>query len=103
MRRHFETAQFEQAEAARRTIGRVEFVDAELGTMRVARHIDQDVAQRAVDHPRRQVRAVAAAEQIDLPLQLAERHLQLIHLVVARFVDARRLARRPDKEPGKQI
>jgi len=53
MRRHLESAQFEQPEPTAAAVGAVELVDAELGTVRVAREVGQQVAQRAVDQPRR--------------------------------------------------
>ena len=53
VRRHLETAQLDEAEPAARTVGRIQLVDAELGAVRVAGQIDEQVAQRAVDDPRR--------------------------------------------------
>ena len=61
MRRHLKGAHFEQAQAAGRTIGRVELVDAELGAMGVARHVNQQVTQDPVDHPRRRRHCIGAA------------------------------------------
>jgi len=105
MRRHLEAAQLEQAQPARRTVGRIELVDAEFGAVRVARHVDEDVAQCAIDEPGRH-RLLALAqrrESVELTLQLAKRDLELVELIVAGLVDARRLARRTDEEPGEQI
>ena len=53
MRRHFEGAEFQQAEAAGRAVGRIEFVDAEFGAVGVAGDVDQQIAQQAVDQPGR--------------------------------------------------
>ena len=44
MWRHFEGTHFQQAETAGRTVGREEFVDAELGAVRAAGGVDQQVA-----------------------------------------------------------
>jgi hypothetical protein len=85
VRRHLEGAQLQQTQAAGRAVGRVELVDAELAAVRVAGDVHQDVAQRAVHQPRRHVGAEALAVGIDL----AQRDLQLVQLVVAGFVHAR--------------
>ena len=57
VRRHLEAAEFQQSEAAGRGVGRVQLVDAELGAMRVAGAIDQDVAEDAIDQPGRNARS----------------------------------------------
>jgi hypothetical protein len=51
--RHLEGAHLEQAEAAGGAVRRVQLVDAELGAVGVAGDVDQQVAQQAVDEPRR--------------------------------------------------
>ena len=79
--------------------------------MRVACDIDQDVAQGAVDQPRRHVRVNFGIVTICffLTAQLAElrnfseRDFQLIHLIVARFIHARGLAGGPDEHAAEQI
>ena len=53
VRRHLEGAHLEQPEAAGVAVGREHLVDAELGAMRVAGGVDQQVAEQAVDEPRR--------------------------------------------------
>ena len=93
MRRHFEGAQFHQTQAAGRAIGRIKFVDAELAAMGIARHIDEQIAQDAVDEPGRHDAAIAR-----LLTQLLERELDFVNLIVARFVDARRLTGRADEQ-----
>ncbi len=98
MRRHLEGAHLEQAEAPGRTVGRVELVDAELGAVRIAGHVDQQVAHQPVDQPRR-TRAVLRGDAA----QFGERDLDLVDRIVARFIDARRLARRPDEETREQV
>ena len=61
VRRHLEVAHFQQAEAAGGAVRAVELVDAELGAVRVAGGIDQQVAERAVHIPRqRRVRCLRA-------------------------------------------
>ena len=42
-----------------RRVGRVQLVDAELGPVRVAGHVDQQMAKDAIDQPRRRVCAVS--------------------------------------------
>ena len=53
VRRHFEGAHLEQAEPAGVAVGREHLVDAELGAMRVAGGVDEQVAEQAVDDPGR--------------------------------------------------
>src|SRR5258708_35275097 len=53
MRRHLEGAHLDETEAAGGAVGRVELVYAELGAMGVAGHVDQEIAEDAVDEPRR--------------------------------------------------
>ena len=68
VRRHLEGAQLDQAEAAGRAVGRIELVDAELGPVRIAGQVDEQVAQQAVDQPglRRLVAgAVSALELLE--------------------------------------
>ena len=45
MRRHLEIAQFKNALSPRRRVGVVQLVDAELGAMGVAGHVDQKMAK----------------------------------------------------------
>ena len=92
--RHLEGAQLDEAEPAGRAVGRVELVDAELGAMRVSRHVDEDVAQDAVDDPGRRLLA--------RPRQLREGELELVGRVVARLVDTRGLGGRADEAAREQ-
>ena len=55
VRRHFERAELDQAEPAGRAVRRIELIDADFGAMRVARDIDQQVAEEAIDQPWRDV------------------------------------------------
>ena len=48
VRRHLERAQLKQAEPQTLALGRVHLVDAELRAMRVAGHIDQEIAKEAI-------------------------------------------------------
>ena len=66
--------------------------------MGIAGRIDQQVAQDAVDFPWRAMIAPHAEQAIDL----GERDFDFVYRVVARFVDPRRLAGRPDEHAGKQ-
>ena len=52
MRRHLESAQFQQTQPAAWTVGAVQLVDAELGPVGVAGDVGQQVPQRPVDDPR---------------------------------------------------
>jgi hypothetical protein len=96
VRRHLERAELEEPEAAGRGLGGVELVDAELGAVRVAGDVGQQVAEDAVDEPRRALAGAGVGN-------LLERELELVHAVVSRLVDARRLARRADEEPGEEV
>ena len=98
MRRHFKRPELDEPQAAGRSIGRVELVDAELGPVRVAGRIDQQIAKDAIDEPRWH-----AAPFANLAIELVEGELQLIDRVVASFIDARRLARGTDKQPAEQV
>ncbi len=53
VRRHLQRAELHQAAPAGGESGRVQLVDAELGAMRVAGHVGQDVAEQPVGHPGR--------------------------------------------------
>jgi len=99
MRRHLEGAQFQQPQAPGGTVGRVELVDAELAAVGVAGGVDEQVAQRAVNQPWRHRRAV----QGELALQLVEADLDLVDLVAAGLVKARRLAGGADEHAAEQI
>ena len=108
VRRHLEAAQLQQAEPASGPVGRVELVDAELGAVRVAGYVDQDVAQDAVDQPGRHLGTAVAphanrAKAVKLPLQLGKGDFQFIDLVVARLIHARRLTGRANEQPREQV
>jgi len=92
MRRHLERAQLEQAEAAGRGFGRVELVDAELGAVRVAGQVDEQVPQHAIDQPR--------LGFLSGTWELRERQLQLVQLRIAALVNARVLRGGADEQPA---
>ena len=96
VRRHLEGAELDQAEPAGRAVGRVQLVDADLGAMRVAGDVDQQVAEDPVDQPGRQVAVAAVGD-------LREARSRARRAVVARLVDARRLAGRADEQAGEQV
>ena len=75
MRRHLERAELDQAEPARRPVRRVQLVDAELGAVRVAGHVDQQIAEQPVDEPRRRGcdRLIGTCCERDLELVAASR------------------------------
>ena len=95
VRRHLEGAELDEAEPAHRPLRRIELVDADLGAVRVAGHVDQQVAEQAVDQPGRD-RAARLGD-------LAQRDLELVERLVARLVDARRLAGGADEQAGEQV
>ena len=97
VRRHLERAELDQPEPAGRAVGRVELVDADLGAMGVAGDVDQKVAEQAVDQPGRRRLAVPGGGT------LASAISELVEHIVARLVDARRLAGRADEQAGEQI
>ena len=97
--RHLKGAQLQQAQAAGAAVGREHLVDAEFAAVRVARHVHQDVAQRAVHQPGRHVLAVDGAVGLDL----AQRDFQFVELVVAGLVHTRRLAGGADEQAAEQI
>ena len=98
MRRHLERTQLQQSEAPRRPVGRVKLVDAELAAVRVPGGIDQEIAQGAVNDPGRTLPV-----HRHLPLDLGQPQLDLVDLVGAGLVHARRLTGRPDEQAGEQV
>ena len=99
MRRHFETAELEQAEAAGASGHGVELVDAELGTVRITGEVDEKIAQQLAGHFRRNGSAVFFLQQG----HLLEGNFQFIEVVVAGLIDAGRLAGRTDEHAGEQV
>jgi len=78
-----------EAERPVAELRRVHLVDAELGAVRCCRFASiSRFRKNAVDEPRRRLRVLR---------HLAEGDVELIDLVVAGLVDARRLARRADE------
>jgi hypothetical protein len=73
VRRHLERAHLHQPEPPGGAVGRIQLVDAELGAVRVAGDVHEQVAEDAVHQPRR--RAVLRA------VQQAHRDLELVHRV----------------------
>ena len=97
VRRHLEAAELDEAETAGRPVGRIELVDAELGAMGVAGDVGQKVAQQPVEQPRAGRGPLAGLRD------LRQRDLELVETVVARLVDARRLAGRADEETREEV
>ncbi len=91
MGRHFEGSQFKQAELKALALRREELVDAELGAMRVAADVGEEIAKEAIDDPRL---AIAGRK-------ILKRELEFIKRVHARFIHARILARGADVGSGK--
>ena len=100
MRRHLEAAQLEQSEPATAPVRAVQLVDAELGAVRVAGEVGQQVPERPVDDPREQAPALGPGGE---PAHLFERDLHLVHGLGPALVEARRLARRADEPAREQI
>ncbi len=94
VRWHFERAQLDEAAPAARRLGRVQLVDAELGAMRVAGHVHEEMPEDTIDEPRRGVRSSR---------ELIEGDLELVEAVVTGLVYARRLTRRPDEETREEV
>ena len=64
--------------------------------MRIAGHIDEQIAEQAIDEPQRRRLRPGAGRH-------GQRDLELIELIVPGLVDARRLARRADEQPREEI
>ena len=86
-----------QPQPAGRAVGRIQLVDAELGAVRVAGDVDQQVAEDAIDQPRRRTSCRAPRRS------RLHRDLEFVDRVGARLVHARRLAGRADEHAGEQI
>ena len=99
VRRHLEGAQLQEPQAPRGGVGRIQLVDAKLAAVRVARDVDEDVAQRAIDQPRRHLLPVQGAAARDF----AQRDFELVELVVARLVHTRGLARGAYEQAAEQV
>src|SRR4051812_14307057 len=95
MRRHLKAAELDKTEPAGGAVGRVKLIDAKLGTVRVAGEVSQEMAKNAINQPWRTIAAVFG--------KLTKGDFHLVNAVVARLVDARRLACRPEKEAGEQV
>ena len=67
--------------------------------MRVARHVDQNVAQAAIDQPRRHALTIQLAVVGDF----TQGNFEFIDLIVAGFVNARCLAGGPNEHATEQI
>ena len=93
--RHFEGTQLEQPQPPGRAIGRIQLVDAEFGAMRIAGHVDEQIAEQPIDEPGR---ARDPGRR-----QLAKGDLELTQRVISRFVQAWRLRRGADEQAGEQI
>ena len=97
--RHFETAKFQQAQAPGRAVGREHLVDADFGAVGVAGHIDQQIAEQAIDQP--------WGRRIAVPRKgighLRQRDFQLVQAVMPGLVDARGLTRRADAEAREEV
>jgi hypothetical protein len=91
MRRHLERAHLDEALPAVRRLRIEQLVDRDLGAVRGARDVDQQVAQQPST-------CTPGATRV-----AAEARLELVQRVVARFVDAWRLRRRSDEQPAEHV
>ncbi|CAB4899819.1 unannotated protein [freshwater metagenome] len=98
MRRHLESAKFEQTEPAAGGVGAVQLVDAELGTVRVPGDVGEQVPQRPIDDPRR-CRTVSTGQTLDL----AERNLELVERLLTTFVGSGGLRGGTDESTREQV
>ena len=98
VRRHFEGAHFQEPQATGSRIRRIQFVDTEFGAMGIAGRIDQQVAQDAIEFPRRAGAGILAHQALDC----GKRNLDFIDRIVARLVNAWRLAGRADEHAREQ-
>src|SRR5262252_5026150 len=96
--RHFERAKLHQAQPSGWTIGREQFVDAELGAVGIAGDIDKKIAKQAINQPRPR-RGLALVGR----RHHGQRDLKLVELVGPRLVDARGLAGGADEQAGEQV
>ena len=120
VRWHLETAELQEPQAAAGRVRAVQLVDAELGTVRVAREVGQQVAQHTVDEPgpAREVslagdtvvlgplRPVVPGRELRLVRQareLGERDVHLVHRLGASLVEPGSLAGRTDEAAGEQV
>ena len=101
VRRHLEGAELQQPQPPGRGVRRVELVDAELGPVRVAGQVDQQMPEQPIDDPERL--RLAARSGVVRHWSLVECHLQLVHRIAAALVDPRRLAGRADEQPAEQV
>src|SRR5271166_866043 len=97
VRRHLEAAELDESETAGWAVRRIELVDADFRAMGVAGHVGENVAHQAIEQP------WPWGVSLSGPRYLGERDLQFVKTVVARLVDARRLAGRTDEQAGEEI
>src|SRR5262249_12355763 len=95
--RHFERAKLHQAQPSGWTIGREQFVDAELGAVSVPGDLYETIANQGLNQPRPRRLALAGRRHH------GQRDLELVELVGPRLVDARGLAGRADEQAGEQV
>ena len=94
VRRHLERAELQQPEPSVCVIGRVQLVDAELGPMRVAGDVHEQMAEDPIDQPRRDRSFLR---------ELLERQFQFVECIASAFIDTRSLTRWPDELPRKDV
>ena len=98
MRRHFKRTQLNEPQTAAATARVKELIDGKFRAMRVARGIREQMAEKPVHQPGRRVAIFLA-----VAIHLLECQLDLKHGIIARFINARRLAGRADEQAAEEI
>src|SRR5262249_38852515 len=96
MRWHLERAKFDETESTRWAVRRIQLVDANLRAMRIAGHVDEQIAEPAIDQPRHRRSGAAIGN-------LRESEFEFVQRIEPCFVDAWRLTGRPNEHPREQI
>ena len=99
VRRHLETAELDQSQTPGRTVRRIQFVDAELGAVRIARQIDQQITQQSIHQPRLQT----FLPGFQMLGHLLKGDLQLVKTFEPGFVHTRCLTGGADEYSREQI
>src|ERR1051325_9321626 len=97
MRWHFKSPQFDQAKPSAAAVGGVKFINTEFGAMGVARHIDEQMAEEAIDQPGRDL-----AFFRNLPKSRLDLVKRFVPIFIAPWVLARGADEQAAKEKGKR-
>jgi hypothetical protein len=94
--RHFKRAHLDKPESPGAALRREEFINRELGAMRIAAGINEQIAEQPVRQPRRGV-----AKAADVAIEFLESDFEFVERVVARLVNAWRLRSWTDEQTAK--